>query len=87
MSLSTSLRYALTELSTRNAPQHLTPEEFLFFESFIRSSETQKIRHPLYGALLFSSLYLLTPLKLANNAWDQEKMVKVKLTIISFRYR
>ena len=54
----------------------LNNEEADFLRNFIRTSEIQKIRHALYGALLFSPLYLLTHRKLTGNAWDQEKMLK-----------
>ena len=54
----------------------LTDEEAAFWHDFIRTSEIQKIRHALYGALLFLPLYLLTHRKLTGNAWDQEKMLK-----------
>jgi len=55
----------------------LSVDKAQFFRDFIQSSEVQKIRHPLYGALLYSPLYLLSHMKLTNNTWDQEKMLKV----------
>lgn len=73
-----NLACVFTPIVMRNATGHLNEEESAFFESFVRSSEIQKVRHALYGALLFSPLYLLVPLKISNNAWDQEKMVKVR---------
>jgi len=73
-----NLACIFTPIVIRNAEEHLNDEESAFFESFMRSSEIQKVRHALYGALLFSPLYLLVPLKISNNAWDQEKMVKVR---------
>jgi hypothetical protein len=60
----------------------LSTEEGKFLRDFIRSSEVQKLRHPLYGALLYSPLYLLSGKKLTNNAWDQEKMLKVRMILI-----
>jgi len=55
----------------------LTKEEATFLQEFIKTTEIQKIRHALYGALLFSPLYLFTTRKLTGNAWDQERMLKV----------
>ncbi len=52
-------------------------------EEFIRLVQIHKIRHALYGALLYSPLYLLSQKKLTNNAWDQEKMLKVRSIIHS----
>jgi len=67
----------LLKLFIRNIEETLSPEEAEFFRNFIRTSEIQKIRHPLYGALLYSPLYLLSSRKLTANAWDQSKMLKV----------
>ena len=55
----------------------LSDDEAQFFQEFIKTSEVQKIRHPLYGALLYLPLYLLSHRKLTSNAWDQDKMLKV----------
>src|SRR5258708_23492090 len=55
----------------------LTEEEAEMFREFVKSSEIQRIRHPLYGAVLYSPLYLLSSRKLTSNAWDQDKMLKV----------
>lgn len=55
----------------------LSEDEAQFFQQFIRSAEIPKIRHPLYGALLYSPLYLLADRKLTGNSWDQERMMKV----------
>ncbi len=52
-------------------------------EEFIRSAQIHKIRHALYGALLYSPLYLLSRKKLTNNSWDQEKMLKARRIIHS----
>lgn len=73
-----NLACVFTPIVIRNAAELLNNEETAFFENIVRSSEIQKVRHALYGALLFSPLYLLVPLKISNNAWDQEKMVKVR---------
>jgi len=66
------LRY--TDDNTRDGQFMLNNEEADFLHHIIRMPEIQKIRHALYGALLFSPLYLLTHRKLTGNAWDQEKM-------------
>jgi hypothetical protein len=55
----------------------LSEDEAQFFQQFIRAAEIPKIRHPLYGALLYSPLYLLADCKLTSNSWDQERMMKV----------
>jgi hypothetical protein len=34
-----------------------------------------KLRHPLYGALLFSPIYLLVDRKVPHNAWSQFNMI------------
>jgi hypothetical protein len=64
-----------------DAGDTLTKDENSFLEEFIGSLQIHKIRHALYGALLFSPLYLLSRKKLTNNAWDQEKMLKVRQII------
>jgi len=61
----------------------LTEDEARFFREFIKTSEVQKMCHPLYGALLYSPLYLLSHRKLTNNAWDQDKMLKVQYHIFN----
>ena len=65
----------------RDAGDTLTKEENAFLEEFILSVQIHKIRHALYGALLFFPLYLLSRRKLTNNAWDQEKMLKIRWII------
>jgi hypothetical protein len=80
-----------TETKFRGAEGMLTEEEANFFQDFIKTMEVQKIRHALYGALLYSPLYLLTSKKLTSNAWDQERMLKVRSRtffsiIVSFTY-
>jgi len=66
------------EMGIRDVQATLSDEEAQYFRTFIRTSEIQKIRHALYGALLYSPLYLLTHRKLSSNAWDQEKMLMVR---------
>ncbi len=78
-----SLPYTEHDISDTQAM--LTDEEAAFLQNFIRMSEIQKICHALYGALLFSPLYLLTHRKLTGNAWDQEKMLKAHLKNTSFQ--
>jgi hypothetical protein len=80
-----------TETRFRGAEGMLTKDEANFFEDFIKTTEIQKIRHTLYSTLLYSPLYLLTSKKLTSNAWDQEKMLKVRSRtffsiIVSFTY-
>jgi hypothetical protein len=40
--------------------------------------EINRMRHPLYGALLFSPLYLLADKKLTWHAWTQAGMIRVR---------
>jgi hypothetical protein len=67
-----------TDMSIRDTELMLTKDEATYFQNFIKTTEIQKIRHALYGALLYSPLYVLMSHKLINNAWDQEKMLKVR---------
>jgi hypothetical protein len=71
------LHHVLLTSRVRGIGAMLTPDEAEFFSGFIRAAEIQKICHPLYGALLFSPLYLLSHRKLTSNAWDQGDMLKV----------
>ena len=71
------LHHILLTSRVRDIGLMLTPDEVEFFSTFIRAAEIQKIRHPLYGTLLFLLLYLLSHQKLTNNAWNQGDMVKV----------
>jgi hypothetical protein len=60
----------------------LSDDEAQFFQQFIATAEISKIRHPLYGAVLYSPLYLLADRKLTSNSWDQEKMIKVSTMLL-----
>ena len=51
-------------------------------KDLVNAEEVQKLRHPLYGALLYSPLYLLVDKKLTHNAWSQQHMVLVSRIIM-----
>jgi hypothetical protein len=60
----------------------LSDDKAQFFQQFITTAEISKIQHPLYGAVLYSPLYLLADWKLTSNSWDQEKMMKVSTMLL-----
>jgi len=56
----------------------LNTDEAKFLDCLLNENEINKLCHPLYGALLYSPLYLLVQRKLTGNAWSQEQMVLVR---------